>query len=512
MPFIDLNTFRSAEFSLPPSDIVIVGAGAAGILLAVNLSRKGRKVLLLESGHFGESEERQRLNEVEQTGKMLNNAVWGRKRAIGGTTTAWGGQSLPFGPLDFIRREWVANSGWPISSEELQPYYRRANLFMGIDDLDYRNDILPGILLKDPGIDPSLLEYHVSKWAAQPDFYLLYKDYLEASISVLYNAHVKGILPKEDGSIGSIRVANFKGELFTIYPGTLIIAAGGIETVRILLNNNLGNHSGLLGKFFMEHPCIEVGEVETGNPYRLQKFFNTHVWRQRKYSLRLSLDKGFQQQYELLNCSASILFVPRENEFDPYAELRSFKKDFKLKRLIRVSGSLGNIGKSVWAYLKDRFYYKVNAVGKLVFMTEQEPIRESYISLGSEKDAFGIPKARICWKITPKTWDTILATSDRVSREIERLAFGRVRLYPHITRENGRWSDHLSDVNHHMGGCRMSSSPGEGVVDPNLQVWDIPNLYICSCAVFPTSSHSNPTLTLLALGERLSDRLTRNNS
>ena len=59
-----------------------------------------------------------------------------------------------------------------------------------------------------------------------------------------------------------------------------------------------------------------------------------------------------------------------------------------------------------------------------------------------------------------------------------------------------------------MGGTRMSLTPEEGVVDPHLKVWGVPNLHICSASVFPTSSHSNPTLTLLALCSRLSDRLT----
>lgn len=90
MPYIDLD---NSEIGVDGSgfDVTIVGAGAAGILLAVKLSEKGKKVLLIESGHFEEDEKRQVLNEVVQTGKTLNSSVWGRKRAVGGTTIAWGG-------------------------------------------------------------------------------------------------------------------------------------------------------------------------------------------------------------------------------------------------------------------------------------------------------------------------------------------------------------------------------------------------------------------------------------
>ena len=60
-----------------------------------------------------------------------------------------------------------------------------------------------------------------------------------------------------------------------------------------------------------------------------------------------------------------------------------------------------------------------------------------------------------------------------------------------------------------MGGCRMSEKPSKGVVNRDLQVWGYPNLYLCSSAVFPTSSHSNPTLTILALACRLVNNLSR---
>ena len=105
MPFIDLNENR-IDFASVQFDIVIVGAGAAGILLAVEMTKKKKNILLVESGHFEEDESRQALNTVSQSGKIVTNAVWGRKRAIGGTTIAWGGQSLPFGPLDFQERDW----------------------------------------------------------------------------------------------------------------------------------------------------------------------------------------------------------------------------------------------------------------------------------------------------------------------------------------------------------------------------------------------------------------------
>ena len=93
-------------------------------------------------------------------------------------------------------------------------------------------------------------------------------------------------------------------------------------------------------------------------------------------------------------------------------------------------------------------------------------------------------------------------------RQIEDLEFGKVELYNYVDADTPDWEKYLSDVCHIMGGCRMSSLPEQGVVDKNLQVWGVPNLFICSQAVFPTASHSNPVLTMLALGLRLADHLT----
>lgn len=506
MPFIDLNTKTSASFIIPSADITIIGAGAAGILLAIKLSKQGKKILIIESGHFKEDEERQQLNQVKQEGKILQNAVWGRKRAVGGTTIAWGGQSLPFTPTDFEKRDWVKNSGWPITYEEILPYYKEANSFMDIDTMNYSTDIFSKIKLKDCQVDSTLFDYHVSKWAVEPNFYLLYKQELETKVTVMYNAQVTGI--NETGNeIDAITISNFRHTSFMASVKVLIIAAGTIETVRLLLCNKLGNQSGYIGKFFMDHPCMEVGTINTNNPYKLQRLFNTHVWKGRKYSVRLSLAKQFQQQSKLLNCSASIMFQLPEDSFDPYGELKSFRKDFNVRRLVKISGSALSIIKSSWAYIINSFYYKINAIAKISLMIEQEPSEESFISLDKSQDAFGIPKALINWRISYQTWKTAIHTVKALKNQIEDLQLGNVSLYPGIKEDNPNWNDYLTDVCHHMGGSRMSTSAENGVVDQDLKIWGIRNLYVCSCSVFPTVSHSNPTLTLLALASRLANHL-----
>ena len=122
MPYIDFNKTPLSNLATP-FDFTIIGAGVAGILLAIKLSERHKRVVVIESGHFEEDESRQALNRVEQTGNIVENAIDGRKRAVGGTSIAWGGQSLPFTQLDFDVKDGVQNSGWDINLSDLMPYY-----------------------------------------------------------------------------------------------------------------------------------------------------------------------------------------------------------------------------------------------------------------------------------------------------------------------------------------------------------------------------------------------------
>lgn len=513
MPFHDLDKGLPA-FDCNNFDVTIVGAGAVGILLAVKLAAKGKSVLLLETGHFEIDDDRQALNEVVNTAKVLTSAVWGRKRAVGGTTLAWGGQSLPFSELDFLKKEWVENSGWPISYQDIEAYYPVANAFMGIDGLNYSTDIFQKIKVDAPEFNDDSFQYHLSKWANEPNFQKLYKADLERNVMVIYNSTLKKINKDDAGRVTDIDIISYSFVEMNLKVNQLVIAAGAIETSRIVLLNQLFDkrNETVAGKYFMEHPCCEVGEINTENSYRLQKYFNTHVWQGRKYSIRLSSSREFQMRERMLNCSASVLFKPAEGKPDLYGQIKSLLKKFSFSTALQVSRSAPTILKAAVAYYKDKFFYKIGSENKLVLMVEQEPLAESYISLSDQPDRFGMPKAIVNWEISRKTWETVCKINECLKIELQQHGFGTVTIYPQFHLENPDWKALLSDVNHHMGGCRMGANQETSIVDRNLKVWGTENLFLCGCAVFPTSSHSNPTLTALALGARLADHLTNSSA
>lgn len=512
MPFIDANKALT-EGDWTGFDATIVGAGAAGILLAVSLARRGKRVLVIESGHFEIDDDRQSLNDIEQSAKSMSDALWNRKRAIGGTTVAWGGQSLPFAPLDFEKRDWVAHSGWPISYDTLQPYYAAANRFMGVDELNYDSDIFGLLNRQDPGFDPRVLHYHYSKWARQPNFLKRHRSALQREVTVLYNAHLLRIDLAENGRVGAIEVGDFHGRRQTVPVATLVLACGGIETNRILLLNDhqqkggLGSGSGWLGRAFMEHPCLDAGQVEAADMAKLQDYFGTRIRRGRRYSVRLSAGPQWQASNRLLNISASLMWLYDGGEVGPLTELKTFIRSPRPASALKMMKSSGQLAQGLWAIARTGLIYKPGAAARLSLMCEQEPSRDSYIALGHETDRFGARKARLHWRIGTSTWATMCRFTETIDEDMRRLGLGRVWLDEGVRAGAPDWENRLGDVNHHMGGARMSASPADGVVDDQMRLWGVPNLFVCSAAVFPTGGHSNPTLTLLALAARLAERI-----
>ncbi|MFC6790876.1 FAD-binding protein [Methylobacterium komagatae] len=109
------------------ADLCIVGAGAAGITLALQFADSGLRVLLLEGGEAQKLPEAQSLyaGTVDEP-ELHSPPDRYRERRFGGTTTVWSGRCLPYDPIDFDRRPWIAESGWPISYEDVAKHYPAA--------------------------------------------------------------------------------------------------------------------------------------------------------------------------------------------------------------------------------------------------------------------------------------------------------------------------------------------------------------------------------------------------
>ena len=164
----DFNEFEDG--SSITTDICIVGSGAAGITIAKEFIGTRDSVVILESGGFGSESDTQKLYETEIVGLPHTNFQEGRVRIFGGTTTLWGGQALRFDTLDFQKRSWVPHSGWPISRQELDPYYERADRVLQTGTRLSYDNLCKSSRVEPPGFDPAKFGVECSQWSPRPNF------------------------------------------------------------------------------------------------------------------------------------------------------------------------------------------------------------------------------------------------------------------------------------------------------------------------------------------------------
>lgn len=516
---LDLATSNS-ELQLD-CDLCIVGSGAAGLAIAQEMRSTPLRVVLLESGGLEHEPETQALYDVEISGLPHPGSTEGRFRVCGGSTTRWGGQALPLLPSDFEARDWIAHSGWPLKFDELASYYARASAFLLVDNLNFDSQLFPYLRTRPPALDPQKIWYHFSKWSPQPNLRERHLPVIRSSdrCTLLLHANVTEITLAENlNTVASVEVRSLHGQKGRVRARSFALCAGGIEAARLLLTNRrqqpqgLGNAHHLVGRFFQDHPNIVAGWVKSPDPRRFQRLFNVFHRKRVKYSVRCTAQPRWQREHRTLSVSATFMFIEENAALqdlkEAYVALRQGKLSPGLfHKLARASLHPLDTLAPVWHFAAHGRSFSPHARFQLCITCEQEPDPESRVLLSSQHDALGIPRVNICWRVSDLTWQTMVAYANLLGEEFRRTGLGEIDFEPWLREGEADWRDHIMDQYHHMGTARMHESPSRGVVDAECRVHGLRNLYIGSSAVFPTTGHSNPTLTILALCMRLADRL-----
>jgi len=533
--FIDARTLP--EETLVKCDICIIGAGAAGITLAREFIDQPLQVCLLESGGLDFDEATQALYQGENVGTPYYSLNESRARYLGGSTNFWGGWSRPLDEIDFADRPWMPYSGWAFTKAQLDPYYDRAQNACGLGPYQYdfahweealkHRQILP---LSAPG--DSLV---TQVWQTIPPAYLrfgaAYRTQIEQArnINTYLHANVLEIETNDTAqAVTKLRVASSEGKEFAVAAKVFILAVGGIENPRLLLNSNkvqntgLGNQHDLVGRFFMEHPILNSGKVLFPPSTNLYSRKDIPV-DGALLSTGLGLSSRVQEREQLLNFT--IRFNPflheglealkrlsmRLQQTKTPDALQTILKDH---RKIPQTSVMEDVGKVIVNL--DRVVAK--AYTKLVskksgakkdanlcstrLISEQAPNPDSRITLSPERDRLGLKQVKLDWRLSEIDKYTIEKSQQIIASELN--CSGQTQ--HELTDNNIAWQS-LRGSYHHMGTTRMSTNPRLGVVDEHCQVHGIHNLYIAGSSVFPTSGLSNPTLTIIALSIRLGDRL-----
>ncbi len=528
------------------TDVCIVGAGPAGIVIAREWIGRPHRVLLLESGGYGPDDRVQELGDgaVDSPYYTADALVQGRRRRFGGTTNLWlydaepssGRQfarSLPPEPVDFEVRGDGDGIGWPFSVDSLRPFYERAQAAWNSAPFDYKvsswaDAATPALSFAGDSVVSKICQH-----GPGDVFTLRYRDDLLAAdnVTILTGATAARLEWDSRGrSIRRVQVVRADGSSLAVSARVVVLAAGGIENVQLLLlsdseragpagrNDNLGRH-------LTDHPEFRMGTIalRDADVVRQLGLYDLRWVGRFMIGGYLTLSDERKRSDELLNFSA--VLTPQPSGFGSPAH-RSISSLLALRRgerpahvtrdlraiaaapaatlsLLRRHGSNYHEYHGGWS--RPEIDPRRFAALEVHASAEQRPGPDNRFVLDERRDRLGRRRPKLRWRWSAGDIDSTQRSIAIIAAELESAGVGRFTQWVEF---DGPARPVWGGLHHPMGGTRMHADPSLGVVDVDGRVHDADNLYVAGSSVFPSGhGYANPTLTILALSIRLADHL-----
>jgi choline dehydrogenase-like flavoprotein len=556
----DLGAFP--DTTVIHGDIAIVGAGPAGIVVALEAAKHGIKVVLLESGKESFEPGLQQLSAAAEWDHHRHAPMtMAVRRQVGGTSVIWGGRCVPYDPVDFDTRPIAGSASWPVTYEEMSGYFQRAcdwlvcgrNVF-NVSGLPHLPEgIIPGLV--DGDVTTSSLE----RWSLPTNFGKTYARNLQDSLNVRLLTGVtctEVVCPRETSEADHLVARTLAGGELQVKAKAFVIASGGLESTRLLMDSEgpnggqLGNESGHLGRWYMAHLEGVVANVQFSTPPRSTVYGYERDIDGVYVRRRFCFTRNFQLQRELPNVAGwianpelpdarhrsgqlSFVYLALSSrlgpKFAPEAQRLSMtgteipgtpyggaKRSSHLSHIRNVLAEPLATGRFMFDFGAKRFLarhrrapgffvYSKSNVYPFEYHGEHLPHPDSRVSLSPEKDELGRRKLNIDLRFSDADVDGIVRAHRHWDEYLRSSGLGSMQYLHPDTHE--AVTRRLGGGFHQIGTTRMAAASSGGVVDKNLTVHGTTNVFVASSSTFVTSGQANSTFMIVAFAVRLADHL-----
>jgi len=479
-------------------DVVVVGSGAGGAVVAADLAARGKDVIVLEKGGYHNEadftqQEADGLERLYDAGGLLATRDLGlvilQGATLGGGTVV--NYTTSFATPESVREEWAREHGLPhfagpeftrsldaaaqrlgVNTDHAAPSGRDRVLIRGLERLGWHHGLLPRNVRGCTQDDACGYCGYGCRIAAKQSTLVTYlPDAVAHGARIVVDCDVQRIVIAGGQATGV--EARVRGHALTVRAQAVVVACGSIHSPALLLRS--GVNLPALGRFLALHPATAVfGEMD--EPVR--------PWTgtlQAHYSDQFAdLDRGYGFKFETAPVHPSLLALAA-----PWESARQYADRMGRLAHTALCGIL----------LRDRFGGRVSidrdgcpVVDYRISRYDAVHLRRALASAAELLEAAG---AREIWPPLAR-WISYKPGAPRAREawlaRVEAAGWGANQL--------------LLVTFHQMASCRMGASARSSVVDPEHRVWGVRGLYVADASVFPTASGVNPMLTIMGIAHR----------
>jgi choline dehydrogenase-like flavoprotein len=512
------------------ADVVIVGSGVAGALIAARLTAAGARVRILEAGP---RTDRAAAVRRYRSGQWAYESVpWAPQpagmpagsyyvqagsvpfasdyeRRVGGTTWHWLGNCPRLLPSDFaMQTRFGVGVDWPISYDDLEPWYVDAEHELGVSGNSSHDAGSPRSAdFPMPAIPMSSGDAMFQRAAAAIGLDLVHTPQarnatpgyqgrpqccgnatcipvcpVQAKYDATYhlglaerggailteNAVVSRVVAGDDGEVVTVEYLDPRGTPHTVTGRSFVLAANAIETAKLLLMSGIANSSDLVGRNLMDHPTTWARGT-AAEPYT-----------------------GYRGPLQTAG-------IDQLREGDFRSERGAFRVEVNtdVGSPLATAGALigeGLVGTELFSEIARRAPFAV----WLAVMIEQLPDPENRVTLADDTDALGLPRPKLTYAHSDYVMQGAVAAQETLGKLLDGVGATNVQTAPA-----------LGGAGHLIGTVRMGDDPATSVADSFGRTHDHPNLFLAGSGLFPTAGTANPTLTIAALALRSAARISR---